>query len=64
MQKCSSSADKKINKNQEKKIEKTAACDGFSCRPVYDLSSEQLKENNTSRQMLNINLLTDESEKD
>ena len=34
MQKCSSSADKKINKNQEKKIEKTAACDGFSCKII------------------------------
>lgn len=64
MQKCSDDADMKIDKNSEKKTEKTVVCDGFSCRPVYDLSSEQLKENNTSRQMLNINLLTDESEKD
>lgn len=36
MQKCSSNADKKTNKNQEKKIEKTAACNGFSCKVIND----------------------------
>ena len=36
MQKCSSNADKKTNKNQKKKIEKTAACDGFSCKMIND----------------------------
>ncbi len=36
MQKFSNSADKKINKNKDKKQNKTVACDGFSCKIIND----------------------------
>ncbi len=36
MQKCSSSADKKIEKNKNKKSSKTVLCDGFSCKVIND----------------------------
>ena len=61
MQKCSTDADMKIDK---KSIEnsKKYICDGNSCRPLYDTSSEQFKEKKAEGISLNINLLTDESE--
>lgn len=37
-------------------------CDGNSCRPLYDTSSEQFKDKKAEDISLNINLLTDESE--
>lgn len=64
MQKCISGAYKKRDKNNNKKTEKREMCDGFSCKPVSNLSNAQFKENNTSSQMLNINLLTNEMKKD
>ncbi|MGN1029588.1 MAG: hypothetical protein ACI4P7_05805 [Bacilli bacterium] len=36
MQKCNSNADKKINKNNGKKHDKTVVCDGFSCKIIND----------------------------
>lgn len=36
MQKCSDDADMKINKNSEKKTDKTVVCDGFSCKVIND----------------------------
>lgn len=52
MQKCSSSADKKINKNQEKKIDKTVVCNGFSCKVIND--DKNIKSNKKIMVDLNI----------
>lgn len=62
MQKCSSDADIKTDKNNEE-ISQKFICDGNSCRPVYDTSNVQFKEKKAEGISLNITLLTNESEK-
>ena len=61
MQKCSSDADIKTDKNNEE-ISQKVICDGNSCMPVYDTSNVQFKEKKAEGISLNITLLTDESE--
>lgn len=62
MQKCSSDADIKTGENNGE-ISQKFICDGISCKPVYDTSNVQFKAKKAEGISLNINLLTDESEK-